>query len=297
MDAVRLVDDFLTYLAIERGLSGNTLQAYRKDLSDYLCFLKDKGESDLTNIEIDFLLDYQTYLRKSYNSRSVARKIAALRSFYKFLVREGMVENFPLAEVKSPRRSLKLPHVLSTQEVEILLEQPKDSHPLAVRDKAILEALYASGLRVSELVLLNTGDIDLSEGYLRCFGKGSKERVVPIGEKAIQALELYLVKSRPKLAKRLSEYALFLNVRGNRISRQSCWKIVKKYAKAAGIRRIYPHALRHSFATHMLENGADLRTVQELLGHASISTTQIYTQVNRSYLWEVYMRSHPRARN
>jgi integrase/recombinase XerD len=150
---------------------------------------------------------------------------------------------------------------------------------------------------VSELVLLNTGDIDLNEGYLRCFGKGSKERVVPIGEKAIQALELYLVKSRPKLAKRLSEYALFLNVRGNRISRQSCWKIVKKYAKAAGIRRIYPHALRHSFATHMLENGADLRTVQELLGHASISTTQIYTQVNRSYLWEVYMRSHPRARN
>jgi integrase/recombinase XerD len=291
-----LVDEFLTYLAIEKGLSGNTLQAYRKDLSDYLCFLESKGENSLAEVEPDFLLDYQALLRKSYSSRSVARKIAALRSFYKFLVQEGIVGNFPLEEVKSPKRSLKLPHVLSTQEVEVLLEQPKGSRPLVIRDKAILEVLYASGLRVSELVLLDTGDIDLSEGHLRCFGKGFKERIVPIGDKAIEALELYLVKSRPKLVKKISEYALFLNIRGTRISRQSCWKIVQKYAKAAGIRRIYPHALRHSFATHMLENGADLRTVQELLGHASISTTQIYTQVNRSYLWEVYMRSHPRAR-
>ncbi|MHB8157946.1 MAG: site-specific tyrosine recombinase XerD, partial [Desulfocucumaceae bacterium] len=227
---------------------------------------------------------------------TISRRLAALKSLFRFLINEERIEIDPTENLESPKKTQKLPRVLTTGEVDQLLEQPQTGTVAGLRDKAMLELLYATGIRVSELVDLEKRDISLKEGYIRCLGKGSKERIVPMGDMAVHYMEAYLQRSRVKLIGKANSDALFLNHRGGRITRQGFWKIVKKYASRSNIQKdITPHTLRHSFATHLLENGADLRAVQELLGHADISTTQIYTHLTKKRLKEVYKSSHPRA--
>jgi integrase/recombinase XerD len=222
--------------------------------------------------------------------------MASIRSFYNFLFQERRVMENPAADLSSPKIEKKLPRVLTTAEVDLLLEQPDLQQVGGLRDKAMLEVIYATGVRVSELISLNTLDINLEAGFLRCTGKGSKERIIPLGSVAVHHLNTYLKAGRPKLVRERSEPALFLNLQGRRLTRQGFWKILKKYARQAGItKEITPHTIRHSFATHLLENGADLRSVQEMLGHADISTTQIYTQVTQRRLRDIYNKTHPRA--
>lgn len=292
------LDEFLNYLMVERGLAENTLRAYRRDLSKYTRWLKSKkisfdevASSDITN--------FMEYLRKrGLSAVTLKRNLAAVKVFHKFLVRDRFTDNLPTVGLKTPKVPQRLPRVLSVEEVEKLLSKPVGKTPTVLRDKAMLELLYASGMRASELVALDLYDLDLETDYVRCFGKGSRERMVPFGSHARKALASYLGKARPQLTqgKRRSTSALFVNARGGRLSRQSCWKILKRYADLAGMKGVYPHVLRHSFATHLLEAGADLRFVQEMLGHASISTTQVYTHVSRRHLKEVYMEAHPRAK-
>ncbi|MHB8840416.1 MAG: site-specific tyrosine recombinase XerD [Candidatus Aquicultor sp.] len=294
---LELLDDFLNYLSVERGLAKNTLEAYSRDLIAYLGYLNNNGVTSLAAVSYEHVLDYLQQLHKEYADTSIARKLAAIKSFHKFLVREGITENLPTSDIKSPKRARKLPKVLSVKQIGKLLNQPMGTGKYTVRDRAILELLYSCGMRVSELVSLDVGDIDLRHGYLRCLGKGSKERIIPLGSYALEALTEYSNKARRELVKEGSwPPEFFLNNHGTRLTRVSCWKIVKKYAGKAGIGDIYPHLLRHSFATHMLTNGADLRAVQELLGHADISTTQIYTHVTKDKLRAVYERTHPKAR-
>lgn len=287
--------DFLNYLSVEKGLAKNSIDAYELDLRRYLSYLHESGVTSFDKVTYDLILSYLKTLRERYGDASVARKVASLKAFHKFLVRDGVTENFPTSDIKAPKKARKLPKVLTVAQVGKFLDQPLGASPGVIRDRAILELLYSSGLRVSELVALDAEDVDLRNGYLRCLGKGSKERVVPLGSHASEAMTEYINKSRPQLAGKYRPAALFLNVRGERLSRQSCWKAVKKYAEKAEIGDMYPHSLRHSFATHLLANGADLRVVQELLGHANISTTQIYTHVTKEKLRAVYERAHPKA--
>ncbi len=235
---------------------------------------------------------------REYASTTVARKVAAIKSFFHFLVAEGFIRDDPTATLDSPRVKKYLPRAISQEDVEKLLEAPGQSNePRSLRDRAILELLYATGMRVSELVALNEGDVDLPSASVRCFGKGGKERVIPIYDRAVQAIETYASKGRVRLVRDAEQKALFLNQRGLRLTRQGLWLIVKGYVKEAGIKvPVTPHTLRHSFATHMLRGGADLRNVQELLGHANIATTQVYTQVSNERLREVYDEAHPRAK-
>ncbi|HZD60546.1 MAG TPA: site-specific tyrosine recombinase XerD [Anaerolineae bacterium] len=292
----KALDSFINYISVEKGLAKNSIEAYKRDLSRYVAYLYESGVTSYDDIAYDTILDYLKTLRNYYGDASVARKVAAIKSFHKFLVREGITDNFPTADIKAPKKAKKLPKALSVKQTEKLLNQPMGPGISSIRDRSIIELLYSCGLRVTELVSLDIEDIDLKNGYLRCFGKGSKERIVPLGSHACEALTEYINKSRNQLAGRYRPPALFLNSRGKRLSRQSCWKIVKKYAEKAGIKEIYPHSLRHSFATHLLANGADLRAVQELLGHANVSTTQIYTHVTKDKLKAVYERTHPKAR-
>ena len=287
--------DFLNYLSVEKGLAKNSIAAYELDLRRYLDYLNDAGITSFDKVTYDLILEYLKKLREEYGDASVARKVASLKAFHKFLVRDGVTGNFPTADIKAPKKARKLPKVLSVAQVGKLLDQPLGASAGVLRDRAILELLYSSGLRVSELAALDAEDVDLRNGYLRCLGKASKERIVPLGSHASEAVTEYINKSRPQLAGKYRPAALFLNVRGQRLSRQSCWKAVKKYAEKAEIGDIYPHSLRHSFATHLLANGADLRVVQELLGHANISTTQIYTHVTKEKLRAVYERAHPKG--
>lgn len=291
------LDEFINYLSVEKGMSKNTLAAYKRDLLDYLAYLYEKKIFSFEAVTYDYLLDYLAELYGDYSESSVARKLAAIRSFHKFLVREGIVENLPTSDIRTVKREKKLPKVLAPEQIKKLLEQPIGMGRYEIRDRAILELLYSCGIRVSELVSLDIEDIDLRGGYIRCFGKGSKERIIPLGSYALEALMEYINKSRRELAGIYRPSALFLNSRGKRLSRVSCWKIVKKYAEKAGIEELYPHLLRHSFATHLLANGADLRSVQEMLGHADISTTQVYTHVNKNKLKDVYNKTHPKARS
>ncbi|MBE0448399.1 MAG: site-specific tyrosine recombinase XerD [Actinobacteria bacterium] len=290
------LSDFLNYLSVERGLANNSIDAYKLDLNHYVANLRAAGVTSYDAVTYDHILNYLQKLRKSYNDASVARKVAAMRAFHKFLVREGITDNLPTADIKVPKKAQKLPKSLSIKQVRMLLDQPMGAGIGNIRDRSIIELLYSCGLRVSELTSLDIEDIDLRNGFLRCFGKGSKERIVPLGSYASEALTEYINKSRRHLAGKHRPSALFLNSKGRRLTRQSCWKIVKKYAEKAGIKEIYPHSLRHSFATHLLANGADLRAVQELLGHANISTTQIYTHVTKDKLKAVYEKTHPKAR-
>lgn len=291
------IEEYLAYLSVERGLAPNTLDAYGRDLRAYARFLQKHNVNSFRDAEKDAV---RAYLEELHNmgraSSTISRNLAAIKSFYQFLLAENLIEKDPTAHLESPKVEKRLPRVLNLNEVEALLNQPTLENPHSIRDKAMLEVIYATGLRVSELISLDLTDINLEAGYLRCLGKGDKERIVPLGSVAIKYLELYLQVARHELVRRSGETALFVNHHGRRLTRQGFWKILKRYAQEAGIDvNITPHTLRHSFATHLLENGADLRSVQEMLGHADISTTQIYTHVTRNRLKEVYRKSHPRA--
>ncbi len=297
------VESFLSHLSTEKGFSSNTIEAYRNDLSQLASFIEEqatmKGYSPKwasvdRNLLISYILDLK---ERGYASATVARKVAAIKSFFDFLVSEGVFQNDPTENLSSPKVGKSLPKPLSVNEVEALLSEPaKSSSTEAKRDSAMMELMYAGGMRVSELVSMNIGDIDLGEGFARCFGKGSKERRIPIHAKAIQALEKYVEHARPQLLRDREEEALFLNRRGERLTRQGFWLILKAYVKSAGLATdVTPHTLRHSFATHMLRGGADLRAVQELLGHANITSTQIYTHLTSEHVHQAYERAHPRA--
>ena len=296
---------YLDHLAVERGLSENTLVAYRQDLRRYLGFLGRREIRRVEDVDGATIRAFVASLSASthgpddapYRATSVARALSSVRSFHRFLVREGVVDHDPTAGVPQPRLPRSLPRPLPVEDVRRLLEAPDSETPTGVRDRAILELLYGSGLRISELTGLDVDDVDLEEGSVRVLGKGGKEREVPLGSFAADAVTAYLTRGRPALASGTTRGALFLNARGGRLSRQSCARLLSGYVRRAGIdRRVTLHTLRHSFATHLLEGGADVRVVQELLGHASVGTTQIYTLVTEQHLREVYETSHPRAR-
>lgn len=294
---LELLDEYIYHLAVERGLAENTLLSYQGDLHGYLAFCRKCGLASLAQADKDIVMSYLFQLQLQGRSpATIARRLAAVRSFYKYLVGEDILTKDPTADLEFPRPAQKLPRVLSVEEVETLLSQPLISQPAGIRDKAMLELLYATGIRVSELVALNLEHINTDSGFVRCYGKGAKERIVPVGDVAVRFLREYLARGRSKLTKPGVTPALFVNQHGRRLTRQGFWKIIKKYAAKAKIyKEITPHTFRHSFATHLLENGADLRSVQEMLGHADISTTQIYTHLTKQRMKEVYNRTHPRA--
>jgi len=291
-----LIDTFLSYLSVERGLSKNTIVSYREDLNSYIDFVTTRHIDALSKTTKSNITDFMFYQKdRGIAANSIARRLAAIKSFYRFLVRERLLKNDPSSLIDSPKLWKKIPETLSVNETEVLLNQPNIRQHQGIRDKAILETLYATGMRASEAVNLKLDNVNLDIGFLRCTGKGNKERVVPLGKKAIASIKRYLEVSRNHLLGRRESEFLFLNRFGKRISRQSLWKIIKKYAKLSGIKKpIRPHILRHSFATHLLERGADLRSVQEMLGHANISTTQIYTHINRDRLKSIHKMFHPR---
>ncbi len=291
-----LIDTFLNYLSVERGLSRNTIISYQKDLNAYIGFLENKAIDALAKTKKNDITNFMLYQKdKGLSSNSIARRLAAVRMFYRFLVRERMLESDPTSLIDSPKLWKKIPETLSVNEIEALLAQPNLKDKQGIRDRAILETFYATGARVSEVVNLKLDNVNLDIGFLRCIGKGNKERIIPLGRKAIESLKRYLQKCRPELLKKKESEFLFLNRFGKKISRQSLWKMIKKYAQAARIKKpIHPHILRHSFATHLLERGADLRSVQEMLGHSNISTTQIYTHINKDRLKAIHRMFHPR---
>ena len=298
------IQQFLTFMSAEKGAAANTISAYRNDLEQFRQFVigtaANGSQSSWTIVDPPMLQDYIGVLRaREYADATVARKVAAVKSFFSYLTAEGVVPLDPTETLSSPRVGKTLPKALSVQEIDELLEQPrKRSTPEAKRDKAMLELLYATGLRVSELVALDLDSIELrnNRATVRCVGKAGKERLIPIHEQAVHALRVYLQDARPELARSTREKGLFINRRGERLTRQGFWLILKNYAKAANIPSdVTPHTLRHSFATHMLRGGAPLRSVQELLGHANISTTQVYTQLTDEHVRRVYEHAHPRA--
>ncbi|WP_430785440.1 site-specific tyrosine recombinase XerD [Virgibacillus flavescens] len=291
------IDDFFHYLQVERGLSDNTLSSYRRDLKRYVSYLeKDLDKKDWNTINRSDLLGFLRVLKdEQKSSATLARTLSSLRLFHQFLLREQLVDQDPSIHIESPKKEQKLPSILSSNDVERLLAVASRS-TLEIRNKAMLELLYATGLRVTELITLKVSDLHLTMGFVRCLGKGSKERIVPLGDVAKGAIEDYIDNARGSILKHKKEDVLFVNQHGRALSRQGFWKILKAIAKERQIEKnITPHTLRHSFATHLLENGADLRAVQEMLGHADISTTQIYTHVSKSRLKDVYKAYHPRA--
>jgi integrase/recombinase XerD len=303
-----LVLDFLAYLEFERGLARNTLDAYRTDLLQFGAFLARRGR-DATAVEradvADFLADLATGVapdadgnggRAPCSSATISRKTACLRSFYRHLRREELIADDPTATLSPPQKSRKLPHVLTQAEVTKLLETAKGTTPIELRDRALLEVMYGCGLRASEAIGLEIGDVDLRRGFVRPHGKGSKERIVPLGREAGRALERYLRGGRADLVGAKIERKLFVNFRGGALTRQGLYKIIQRHAKAVGLeQKMSPHTLRHTFATHLLSGGCDLRSVQEMLGHADVATTQLYTHLSREKIKEVYFRAHPRA--
>jgi integrase/recombinase XerD len=299
------IDSFLNYLVVEKGFSKNTKDAYRNDLYQLENYIREdcsrRGVIPVwDNFNRQEMLSYMLSLKeKRYASTTLARKIAAAKSFFKFLTEEHTIQQNPTENIASLKVGRALPKPISVAQARRLLDEPgKNSTPEAKRDKAMLELLYASGMRVSELVSLNVEDVDTTDGFVRCFGKGHKERMIPIAPRAAQSIQDYIIAGRPKiLPNKSAEKALFLNVRGERLTRQGLWQILKGYARSANIEgEVTPHTLRHSFATHMLNGGADLRLVQELLGHANISTTQVYTHLTSEHVRKTYDKSHPRAK-
>lgn len=290
-----VIDEFINYLSVERNLAQNTLVSYRRDLNQYFDFLKLRKVDLLDKIGKEDITSFMFHQKeRGLSVTSVSRALAAIKMLHRFVMREGFSHNDPTVFLESPKLWKRIPEVLSVEEVEAMIKQASPRGTEGIRDNAILELLYATGMRVSELTGLRISDVNLEVGFIRCLGKGQKERVVPVGKRAIVSLGRYLEKSRPKLAKKDNE-TLFLSRLSKRLSRQSIWKLIKKYAKRARIKKsIKPHTLRHSFATHLLEHGADLRSVQEMLGHSDISTTQIYTHVNREHLRGIHQRFHPR---
>ncbi|MFC1847571.1 site-specific tyrosine recombinase XerD [Chloroflexota bacterium] len=298
------IERFLTYLVVEKGFSENTLSAYHNDLHYLAAFIEEDASKhgstpSWASFDRQGMLSYLLNLKeRNYAATTIARKVAAAKSFFKFMMAEGQLKNNPTQDMQSPNVGRILPKPISVSQVRRLLEQStKRSTPEAKRDQAMLELLYASGMRVSELIALNLGDVDTEGDFVRCFGKGHKERIIPIYRRAALTVEEYIKEARPRLARSDEEKALFLNRRGERLTRQGFWQILKGYAKAAELDvEITPHTLRHSFATHMLSGGADLRSVQELLGHANISTTQVYTHLTSEHVRRTYEKSHPRAK-
>ena len=291
-----LLEEFLNYLSVERGLSKNTISSYRSDLFSFISYLETNGAVGIDKIKRDDITKYLLHLKDNgLSGNSVSRALVAIKMFYKFLAQERFIKDDVAGILESPKLIRPLPNVLNVAEVTKLLQAPDVRSWMGIRDKAALELMYATGMRVSEMVELGTATLNLDVGFIKCKGKGDKERMVPIGSEARNAVSRYMEKVRPSLLKSKSDSHLFLTRLGKKVSRQSFWKMMKKYAKIAKIRKeIAPHTLRHSFATHLLERGADLRVVQEMLGHSDIATTQIYTHIDKGRLKSIHKQFHPR---
>jgi len=293
------IEDYLHFIKVERQLSDNTLQSYKRDLLAYARHLyHEQKKSDFNQVIREHILLYLDSLRAvGKSSKTVSRQISSIRSFHQFLLREKVCDQDPTVHLEMPKKEQTLPKVLSIEDIDALISAPSIEKPQGIRDIAILEMMYGSGMRISELIALNLEDVHITMGFVRVFGKGGKERIIPLGRGALTACTNYLNEARPQLLGNAPKNdAFFITQRGKGFTRQGCWKIIKEHAQAAGItKEITPHVLRHSFATHLIENGADLRAVQELLGHSDISTTQIYTHVSKTRLSEVYKQFHPRA--
>ena len=296
MDLARAREEYLSYLAVERGSSRNTIDAYGRDLARYEAWLAERGVTRPDDVTLSLIEDFIAELSaRGLAASSVERAASAVKGFHRFMLADEIASTLPTADLPLPAKPARLPDVISREDAARLLDQPFPQTPAGLRDHAILEVLYGCGLRASELVGLDERAVLLDEGLLRVFGKGSKERVVPVMGAAAAALGTYLERGRGALAGRRPSAAVFLNVRGGRISRQSVHAIVERYGRVVGLKGLHPHTLRHSFATHLLEGGADLRVVQELLGHANVATTQLYTHLDRSHIRRVYLEAHPRA--
>ncbi|OPY84899.1 MAG: Tyrosine recombinase XerD [Smithella sp. PtaU1.Bin162] len=292
-----LLDKYLNHLLIERGIAQNTLEAYGRDLSRFMLIVQEQGLRDLRQVVPSVVIEYLVRVKnEGLSANSMNRSLAALRSFYKFLLREKLIDETPLANIDLAKVWMRLPDTISKEEMNLILAQPGGETAVARRDSAMLELLYATGIRVSELTGLMMNSINWQVGFLVVMGKGSKERIVPVGKKAYDCTKLYIEQARPQLMRNRSTDVLFLNRFGNKFTRQGVWKIIAGYAKKSGLlKKVHPHTFRHSFASHLLEGGADLRTVQVMLGHADISTTQIYTHITRDRLKEIHKKFHPRG--
>ena len=292
-----LLDKFTDYIGSVRKLSDNTVESYCRDIKQYIEYIESKNIQSLKNTNKTTVITYLLYLQKNGRATStISRSLASIRAFYQYLTAERIIERDPTVDLESPKVEKKLPTILSGKEVELLLDQPDLSSAKGTRDKSMLELLYATGIRVSELVALDCGDINLELGYLKCSKNNDRERIIPVGTIALEILGKYIRDVRPGLLRGKSETALYVNYKGERLTRQGFWKIIKGYKNKAKINKdITPHTLRHSFAAHLIENGADLKSVQEMLGHSDISTTQVYAQITKNRIKEVYNKAHPRA--
>lgn len=293
------LDDYIHYLAIEKGLSDNTIEGYQRDILGFFNYLERdlKVSKSLKDIDRELILNYINNLKnKGISKKTQSRFLASIKSFFRYQIREKNIDIDPTSTIESPKADKSLPDVLTVDEIELLLDTPQLNKNLGFRDKTMLEVAYGSGLRVSELLSLKLEDINLELGFVKCIGKGSKERIIPIGEVALDFLVEYINNVRPQLVKNKRQRVLFVNSRGGSLSRQGFYKILLNYGKKAGItKHLSPHTLRHSFATHLLENGADLRSVQEMLGHSDISTTELYTHLTVKHMKKIYNKAHPRA--
>jgi integrase/recombinase XerD len=291
-----LVESFLNYLIVECGLSENTIKGYKSDLRNFSNYLKNKSIKRFHDLRANMIVNYiEKEKQRGLSENSISRSLVTAKMFYKYMITEGKISRNPMSSISSPKLQKHLPEVLHYKAVEKMLQVPDCNEKLGIRDKAILELMYATGARVSEVASIKVSWVSLDYGFIRCQGKGSKQRIVPIGTKAVNSVRKYLQDVRPLLSKGKDGETLFLSRTGKKLRRENIWELVRKYAKCAGIKNVSPHTLRHSFATHLLEGGADLRSVQEMLGHANISTTQIYTHVDRKYLKSVHQKFHPRA--
>ncbi len=291
------IGEFINYISVERGLAKNTLMAYRRDLEKYVRLLADKGVLTAAAVRPEHITGFLQALKKSnLSTSSICRNLAAVKMFHRFLVRDGLAKEDPTSLVDTPKQWQRIPEVLTQKEVESILQVAQTKGRDHKRDYAMIELFYASGMRVSEVVDLKVSSVNVDAGFVRAIGKGSKERLIPVGKKALEAIAFYCERIRPKQLKAVATDALFLSQQGKKMSRVTAWKIIKQYARLAGVKKnIKPHTLRHTFATHLLEHGADLRSVQEMLGHADIATTQIYTHVDKERLKSVHKQFHPRS--
>lgn len=292
-----IINKFINYLKTERELAPNTLESYNRDLKQFYEYAKEKDLEDIKNVNKTLIITYLMYQQKNGRAAStISRSLASLRSFFQYLLNEGIITNDPTISLQAPKQEKKLPNILSLKEVEVLLNQPKLNNAKGVRDRAMLELLYAAGVRVSELISLNIEDVNVYSGYINCSKDTQNERVIPINVIAVEILKNYINNYREMFIKNDGNSPLFFNHHGRRLTRQGFWKIIKSYTIKANInKKITPHTLRHSFAAHLLQNGADLKCVQEMLGHSDISTTQIYTQITKNKIKDVYKKAHPRA--
>ncbi len=292
-----LLDSFLSYLAVEKGLSENTLESYGRDVKKFIEYLDKEKITAISDVKYRHIADFLTHSKeKGFTATTIVRSIVSIKQFFKYLIVEKLIAEDPASQIKTPKMKKSIPGVISLDDVETLLGAPDESTPEGLRDSAMIEVLYATGIRVSELIGLKLNDVNFDHGYVIVYGKGSKERIVPLGEAAREKLQNYLMEARPLILKSKEAKALFVTRRGSGMTRQGFWKLIKNYGLKAGIsKKISPHTLRHSFATHLLERGADLRTIQIMLGHSDISTTQIYTHVESERLKEIHKKYHPRS--